>query len=807
MPTLRIFVSVGIASIAMLVAGADSPVFADAQFPDRLKLNSAPVVKPAVELFDLSQVQITSGPFKEAMETDQAYLLRLDPDRLLAWFRKDAGLASKGEVYGGWESQGVAGHSLGHYLSACSHMYRATGDERLKQRVNYIVEQLAECQQANGNGYVAAIPNGKKIFAEVAGGDIRPQGGFNLNGGWVPWYTMHKVMAGLLDSADLCGNTKALGVLLKLTDWCEKEVEHLDDAQMQKMLSVEQGGMAEVLANLYAVTGDPKHLALARRFRHDQIFIPISQGKDILTGWHGNANIPKFIGYQRIYELTGDADWGTAAKNFWTFVSQDRSFVTGGHGLYEHFLPIDQLERAMHSTNGPETCNTYNMLKLTTHLYENDPQSDYIDFYERALYNHILASQHPGKGGLVYYTPMSPGSFRTYSSDFDDFWCCVGTGMENHATYGRLIYAHQGDTLLVNLFIPSQLSWSDQGVTLTQETTFPDESRTALHFKLNAPKTFTVAVRCPKWVADDALNIRVNGTAIPVAGHPGQYAKVKREWHDGDVLQLDLPMQIHTEMLPHSESYVAIMDGPIVLAGELGNDGLLPSDFQGQMMAEKKAEPANKIPAIIDAVGEISTHIEPVPGQPLVFKTHDLLKPGDVNLAPLYEVYDQRCAIYWRMTTADKWEADEAKWAAAEQHEHDLAARTIDHVRPGEQQPEVDHQFAGEKTNNGTFETRNWRDAHDGGWFSYSMKVDPSVDNQLLCTYWGSDVGGRQFDILIDGKLLATQIIDNNKPDEFFEVTYPIPADLIRGKTRVEVKFQAKPGMMAGGLFDCRVLK
>jgi DUF1680 family protein len=787
--------------------GAVATADTQTALPARLPVVVKSAVNQQAEYFDLADVRLKESPFKQAMETDQAYLLRLEPDRFLAWFRKEAGLAPKAEVYTGWESAGVAGHSLGHYLSACAHMYRATGDPRLLERVNYIVDELAVCQQANGNGYVGAIPNGKKIFAEIAAGDIRPQGGFNLNGGWVPWYTMHKVMAGLFDAADLCGSTRAREVLLNLTDWCGSEVKDLDDAKMQTMLSVEQGGMAEVLANIYAVTGDPKHLALAERFRDDQIFKPMADGKDILNGWHGNANIPKFIGYQRIFELTGDARWGNAAKNFWTFVSRDRSFVTGGHGLYEHFFPVDKFETAMQSNSGPETCNTYNMLKLTTHLYAQDADAALMDFYERALYNHILTSQHPGTGGFVYYTPLSPGSYRTYSNDTTDFWCCVGTGMENHALYGQAIYASSVGKLLVNLFIPSELSWSAMGAHVTQETHFPEESHTRLKLKLDAPKTFTISIRYPGWIAAGGMKISVNGQAMDVTAQPGQYADIQRQWNDGDWVDVELPMQIHTEMLPHSSSYVSILYGPIVLAGELGRAGLLDADFRGQMMSDRKMSPVRSTPAIIDAPDDIASHVQAVAGEPLHFKTHDLLKPSDASLAPLYEVYDQRYAVYWRLTTAQTWEADQQKWAAAEQHERDLAARTIDHVRPGEQQPEVDHQFKGEKTNTGNFQDRGWRDARDGGWFSYSLKVDGDVVNQLLCTYWGSDTGGRDFDIMVDGKVIANQVLRENKPGEFIEANYEIPRELTAGKTRVEVKFQAKPGSMAGGLFDCRTMK
>ena len=315
----------------------------------------------------------------------------------------------------------------------------------MKARIDYIVDQLAECQQANGNGYVGAIPNGKAVFARIASGDITTKSPFDLDDTWVPWYTMHKDFAGLIDAYERGGNAKAKDVVVKLGDWCAGVVQNLNDAQMQHMLSTEQGGMAESLAEIAAITGDPKYLATAKKFRHAAVFDPLARGEDKLTGIHANTQIPKMIGYDRIYELSGDKVYGTVARNFWNFVVHDRSFATGGHGTHESFFAPAKFRENMLATVGPETCNTYNMLKLTERLFTEQPTGELMDYYERAVYNHILASQLPGKpGALAYYTSMRPGAFRTYSTPTGDFWCCVGTGMENHARYGEVIYAHEG---------------------------------------------------------------------------------------------------------------------------------------------------------------------------------------------------------------------------------------------------------------------------------------------------------------------------------------------------------------------------
>jgi len=612
-----------------------------------------PAVSPQVDFFRLSDVRLLDGPFRGAMETDRAYLLRLDPNRLLHNFRVTAGLPSDATPYGGWEKPTceLRGHSLGHYLSACSLMYVATGVEKLKQRVDSIVAGLARCQEALPKrgyhaGFLSAYP--EEFFDRVDTGKRV----------WAPYYTLHKIMAGLLDANRYCGNAQALTVLRRMADWLDFRMGRLSREQMQKALRVEHGGMAEALAELYSRTGDRRHLELARSFRHDAVLLPAAHGQDSLTGLHANTQIPKFTGYQLIYLLTGELEYGQAARNFWTFVSRDRSFVIGGNSTHEHFFPIERFPDQMKTVVGPETCNTYNMLRLTTALFREKPEGKLIDFYERALYNHILASEHPDKGGFVYYTSMRPGSYRTYSRDFSDFWCCVGTGMENHARYGELIYAHSGDKLLVNLFIPSRLNWADRGLTVTQETHFPAEPNTRLEFKVAAPRKLTVAVRYPQWVREGSLKLAVNGEAVPVTAKPGNYAEVTREWKDGDQLAVELPMRLTTEALPRTTDYLAVLYGPLVLAGKLGRDGLTDADFRAQGMNAKKLMPTERTPALTGTAQTVVARIEPVTGQPLTFRTH-LARPDDVTLVPFYQLHDERYAVYWRLTS-EKW-SPEAK--------------------------------------------------------------------------------------------------------------------------------------------------
>jgi len=465
----------------------------------------------------------------------------------------------------------------------------------------------------------------------------------------------------------------------------------------------------------------------------------------------------------------------------------------------------------MRVTPGPETCNTYNMLRLTHHLFAETADAAKMDYYERAINNQILPSQHP-RGGFTYYQGVLPAAYRTYSDPEYTFWCCVGTGMQNHGLYGECIYAHKADRLLVNLFIPSELNWREKGVRVTQTTAFPDEPRTKLQMRLSAPKKFTVAVRHPAWIAPGQLKMAVNGQPVPAKSRPGAYAEVTREWKDGDVLSAELPMTLRAEMLPNSASYVAVFYGPILLAAKLGRGGLADGDFRGvAAMPAKNKLPAAKLPTIVVPVAEIPAHIAKATGDALQFETRELCKPADVTLVPINRIYDERYSVYFRLTSRETWEQDKALWTAEEQRERELEVLTVDQVRVGEQQPEVDHEMEsvrsqasrpGQRPDIG----RLWREAVNGGWFSYEMKVDPKRPMALLCTYWGGDKGNRAWDILVDDTVIGGEHVPISKPGEFVIKAYPIPIELTTGKEVVRVKVQARKGSLTASVFDCRTV-
>ncbi|MFH1194823.1 MAG: beta-L-arabinofuranosidase domain-containing protein [bacterium] len=742
--------------------------------------------------FELSDVKLLDSPFKKAMELDAEYLLLLEPDRLLSWFRKEAELESKGEVYGGWEQMQLAGHSLGHYLSACAMMYASTADERFCERVNYIVDELEVCQSKNGTGYVAAIPGGEKMFAEVAKGDIR-SAGFNLNGIWSPWYTIHKLFAGLLDAQHYCGNEKALEIAVKFADWAIATTKNLSEEQFQKMLVCEFGGMNESMAELYARTGNENYLELSKRFYHNAVLDPLANHEDKLDGLHSNTNIPKLIGLTRQYELTLEEKYKTAAEFFWNTMTHHHSYVIGGNSMNEYLSQPDKLNDRL-GNNTCETCNTYNMLRLTRELFTWNASPEYADYYERALYNHIFSSQNPESGMFSYFVPLRPGAYKNYSDQFNSFWCCVGTGMENHSKYGESIYFNDDKGVWVNLFIPSELNWKEKGIKIKQETLFPAGDNINFTINVNEPTRFNFRIRYPSW-AEKEIIMAVNGELQPINTQPGSYIEINRTWNNGDKIEAIIPLSLLLESMPDNLNRVAVCCGPVVLAGELG-------EINDEVAKEKTF-----VPVFITEGKKVDDWIKPVDGKALTFQTIGVGKPRDIFLHPFYEFYNKRYSVYWDLFTEEQWQARLDEIKVEQERIKELELLTIDFAQPGDSLSENSHNVKGEKSETGEEEWgRKLRFAYDGGWFSYEIKVLNDKPNTLVCTYWGSDNRRRNFDILIDDVKIASQILDNNKPNEYFDVYYSISEELTKGKEKVTVKFAAQPQNTAGNVFGVRII-
>jgi DUF1680 family protein len=596
--------------------------------------------------FALSDVRLTAGPFLTAQQLDERYLLRLEPDRMLHNFRKNAGLAPKAPVYGGWESQEpwieirCHGHTLGHYLSACAMMYSATGDSRFRQRFDYVVAELAACQDAADSGLVNAFPDGAQQL-------INSVQGKQFSG--VPWYTMHKILAGLRDAHLYSGNEQALRVLTRLADAIGALTAPLTQAQMQKMLDREHGGMNEVLADLSALTGNERYLELATKFTHRALLEPLVARRDVLDGLHSNTQIPKVIGMQRLYELTGRDDYRRAAEFFWRTIIENRSYATGGNGDVEHFFPPREFEQRLQSAKTMETCCMHNMLRLTRALFAQDPSVTYADYYEGTLFNGILASQDPDSGMMTYFQATRPGYVKLYCTPEDSFWCCTGSGMENHAKYGDSIYFHTEDALYVNLFIASTLQWREKKAQITQATRFPEESHTTLTIRVSKPTAFAVRIRHPAWCTQASVSI--NGVRPTPHNRPGEYIELQRTWRDGDRIAIELPMQLHFAPLPGATNIAALLYGPIVLAGRAGATGLTRGAdmIVNERQSGEMLHIHHDLPTWTLDRAKPDRHISADPERPLGFIARGVAGVDTLKLIPYYAVAHERYHLYWRM--------------------------------------------------------------------------------------------------------------------------------------------------------------
>ncbi len=762
--------------------------------------------------FPLSDVKLLDGPFKHARDLNIEVLLKYDVDRLLAPYRKEAGLPEKAKCYPNWE--GLDGHVGGHYLSALAMNYAATGNAECKMRMDHMISELKACQEANalkypdwGVGYVGGIPNSDGLWPKIKAGEVGAIWKY-----WAPYYNIHKMFAGLRDAWLYTGNIVAKNIFLNFCDWAITITSGLTDAQMEEMLGNEHGGMDEVLADAYQITGNEKYLAGAKRYSHKVFLEPLSKGIDNLDNKHANTQIPKFIGFERIAELSHDSKYDKAGSFFWETVTTNRSLAFGGNSRREHFPAKESCIDFINVNDGPESCNSYNMLKLTEDLFRVRPSAKYADYYERTILNHILSSQHPEHGGYVYFTPARPRHYRVYSAPNEAMWCCVGTGMENHSKYNQFIYTNSNDSLFLNLFIASELNWKEKGLKIKQETNFPDEEQTKLTVT-EGSSNFKLMVRYPVWVSKGALKIAVNGKDVAYTALPSSYVCIDRKWKKGDVVQIMLPMHNTIEHLPNVPEYIAIMHGPILLGAKTGTEdlkGLVADDGRWGQNASGEYLPVDKAPILIDNnIEAIADKLVPVKDKPLNFKLN--VKMGnhaELTLEPFYKIHDARYMMYWLALSNSGFKAYTDSLANIEQEKLALEKRTIDQVAIGEQQPETDHAMQLEKSNKGNNLNEFFREARDGGYFSYDLATKSETDLCLMVRYWGAEWGNRKFDISIDDEKLVTE--DNTSKwnqSMFKDVVYPISDSLLNGKTHVRVKFQSLPESTAGAVYYLRLIR
>lgn len=756
-----------------------------------------------VESFPVSAVRLTESPFKHAEDMDITYLLSLDADRLLAPYLKSAGLPPKAENYPNWENTGLDGHIGGHYLSALSYMYAATGNQNIKERLDYTLKELKHAQDASGNGYLGGIPNGVKMWNEIQEGKINASA-FGLNGAWVPLYNIHKIFAGLRDAYLQAGREDAKIMLVKLTDWMYTTVSKLSDEQIQEMLKSEHGGLNEVFADVAAITRNKKYLELAHRFSHQTILQPLIEHKDVLTGMHANTQIPKIIGFKRIADLEGNYTWSNAAQFFWDTVVKNRSVSIGGNSVREHFHPSDDFSSILESEQGPETCNTYNMLRLTKMLFQCSGDSKLIDYYERALYNHILSTQDPVQGGFVYFTPMRQGHYRVYSQPQTSFWCCVGSGLENHARYGEMIYGFTKNDLYINLFIPSVLQWKSRGISVEQINDFSKSESAEIVIRCSKPTSFTMRIRYPEWVYNNELKLNINGEITPVTTEEG-YVVLNRTWKKGDKIHLDLPMHLKAETTPDKKSVYSFSYGPYVLAAKTGTQdqqGLFADDSRGGHIASGKKYPQSGMPVLIGNAGAITNHLKKEHDKPITFTLNGIY-PAEfegLELVPFHRLYECRYAIYFPLKSEDLLKEEQEKAIQDEKAKADLESGTIDKIYCGEQQPESDHFVQMEESNAGSDNDLHWREAK--GWFSYQLKNNLKNASKLRITY--KAYKDRMLTVFLNGQTAGT--IRATDKSGLSVLVLELPA---RTSTNalIEVKFVAEKGHITPRIYEVRLMQ
>lgn len=765
--------------------------------------------------FPLGDITLLDGPLKHARDLNVQVLLKYDCDRMLAPYRKEAGLQPRKPSYPNWD--GLDGHVGGHYLSALA-INAATGNEECRKRMEYMISELQLVLDANNqrhdawcHNYIGGVPNSAKMWTAFSKGDFGP-----YFGTWAPFYNIHKMYAGLRDAWLYCGNEQAKNLFLKFCDWAVDITRDLNDEQMEKMLGNEHGGMNEVLADAYAITGEQKYLDCARRFSHRMLLVPLENGKDCLDNMHANTQIPKVIGYQRIAELAHDVQYHNASEYFWEIVTRQRSLALGGNSRREHFPTKENCIDYINDIDGPESCNTYNMLKLTEDLNRVKPNGMYGDFYETAMFNHILSAQHPQHGGYVYFTSARPRHYRNYSAPNEAMWCCVGTGMEDHGKYGQFVWTHdkgvkaEDDALYVNLFVASELNWKERKMVIRQQTAFP-YAETSVVEVAKGKGTFILKVRKPSWCE----NFTVKGVGFDADSYEENgFVCMKRKWKKGDQVKISMPMHAYIKPMINVPQYVAIMYGPILLGMKTGTEdmrSLIADDSRFGQYAGGKKLPLNKAPILLPKhLNDIAKDLKPISGKPLHFKLGTRMENAiEGELQPFFEIHDSRYMMYWLALGENEYRNYMQKLAAEERESQELEARTVDKVSPGEQQPETDHRMETDDSNKGNTEGIFFRDAKDGHYFSYLMQTKGETNLSLQLKFWGQDEWRTsEFDIYVNDKLLCS--VNNShrwRTTQFKTVDYVIPSEFVKGKKEIRVKFVAHKGKQVGQIYGVRLVK
>jgi DUF1680 family protein len=724
--------------------------------------------------FELDQVQLRDEDLIHACKKEWSYLTSFEADRLLAGFRETKGLQPKAVKYPGWENTEIRGHTLGHYLTAVSQAYSQTKDKAMLATIDYLVAELAECQ--HDSGYLSAFP--ESLFDHVE----------NRKPAWVPWYTMHKIIAGLIAVYDAAKLQQAFHIVNRLGDWVANRACAWTDEVQANVLAVEYGGMNDCLYSLYKLTGNSRHLEAAHRFDEISLFEALRERRDVLKGKHANTMIPKFIGALNRYLTLGESErsYFEAAANFWDTVVCHHSYITGGNSECEHFVEPDVLDNKRSDVTC-ETCNSYNMLKLTKELFKLTQDIKYADFYERTYMNAILSSQNPDTGMTMYFQPMATGYFKVYSSPFEHFWCCTGTGMESFTKLNDSIYFHADNKLYVNQFVSTKLHWREQNMTITQSTTLPLTDKVQFSLESIEPKQLAIHIRVPYW-AVDAIEATVNGNRVTPDMERG-YAILNRIWQDGDTIGLRIPMNVAYARLPDSPHVIGLQYGPVVLSAALGTEDMVESNtgINVSVATRRMIIKDYLVPQGMSVEEWLSRFHEHVTrrGEDLAFTLKHTDEDGRLVFTPHYKQHRERYGIYWSLLDEESEELKEHEEKA--ERDRRLKEATIDAIQIGNDQYELEHQVQGEKTYSGTWEGLNGRRVEAGGWFSYQMAVQ--LGTALAMTFNHMHVKG-SLDIFIDGELLATEIFPQEEwKRKFYERIFFLPDALTSGKEALTIKF------------------
>lgn len=729
--------------------------------------------------FAMGDVTLLDSYEVNALSKEIEYLKSLDADRLLKGFCNIAGIESDAALYGGWENTAIKGHTLGHYLTAVSQAWATTGDLELKYISYHIVDVLAKCQNSD-TGYLAAIPESHYVQIEKG----------NTSGTWVPWYTMHKVLSGLLDAYELTGNEQALLVAIHLGDWVYSRTSTWSAATQATVLNVEYGGMNDVLYRLYAHSGSGEHLAAAHSFDEMTLFDKLYNGEDCLNGLHANTTIPKILGALRRYMVLGEGEeyYLQVAENFWQIVVSNHTYITGGNSEWEHFGQSNVLDAERTNCNC-ETCNTYNMLKLSRELFKITGNRKYADYYETTFINAILSSQNPETGMTTYFQPMDTGYFKVYSSATNHFWCCTGSGMENFSKLGDSIYYKDASGIYIARYTSSSVYWVEKGLTLTQNADFMTSN--VVTVTVSGSANADIVLRVPDWCAGTPV-VKINGVTVDAQLING-FIRLSRNWNEGDVIEYTIPMAVVAYGLPDDENAVAFQFGPYVLSANLGNSNMNTSTT-GVSVTIPLADGSISDVIRVES-GTAEAWLQNI-GENMVRKPGTLeftIQGTDVSyvFSPHYRQHENRYGIYFYLVDADtQLEGDDSD-----------KYTVIDTLPVGNDQYEFSHNLESSGSGSGSWNGLIYRDAAPGGWFSYDLAVEQGVKNYLCVKYFSGDVG-RTFSIYVDDVLLEKVTIENVNPGDFYTVYYEIPAELLEGKETVTVRFDADSGSYAGGIFD-----